>query len=264
MEYYVIVGFIIFRGGDHMRIIFVILFIFSQIVYPNDTKGQLLTYVSESPLFKGDLNAFVMNHIQYPLSAQKDSIEGRVFVSFMIDTLGNTLGHVVVRGIREDLNQEALRVARLIKFDAPAQQKDKPIEIRFVIPVDFSLKYDQIMRNNTICDSLDSKTDSLVLRKSSRRIVDRMCKKIYFYRNDNLLYFPIILLVNENRKPHSVQIELANELDSNVVKYLIEECMKLEFVSTKKSGINVNGCYTLIFRYDKKQERWFYPDMLYF
>lgn len=163
-----------------MRIIFVILFMFSQIVCPNDTKGQLLTYVSESPVFKGDLNAFVMNHIQYPLSAQKDSIEGRVVVSFMIDTLGNTLDHVVVRGIREDLNQEALRVARLIKFDAPAQQKDKPIEIRFVIPVDFSLKYDQVMRNNTICDSLDSKTDSLVLRKSSRRIVDRMCKKIHF------------------------------------------------------------------------------------
>lgn len=43
-------------------------------------------------------------------------------------------------GIREDLNQEALRVTWLIKFEAPAFQKDKPIITRYVVPVDFRLR----------------------------------------------------------------------------------------------------------------------------
>ncbi|WP_350472289.1 energy transducer TonB [Parabacteroides caeci] len=76
------------------------------------------------------------------------SIEGRVLISFMIDTMGNTFDHVVVRGIREDLDQDALRVARLIKYDTPAMQKYKPVIVKFVVPIDFSLQYDQLMKNN--------------------------------------------------------------------------------------------------------------------
>ena len=45
---------------------------------------------------------------------------------------------------------------------------------------------------------------------------------------------------------------------------LIDESMKLKFFPRKKSGVNRNGCYTLIFRFDKENEKWFYPDILYF
>lgn len=247
-----------------MRIICVILFIIIQILCPNCTNGQVVTNVSESPLFKGDLNAFVMNHIQYPSSAKKDSIEGRVVVSFTVDTLGNTFDHIVVRRIRDDLNQEALRVARLIKYDTPAMQKDKPMMVKVVIPVDFNMKYDQIIRNNSICDPLESNANSPVLKKSSQRRINKMCKKMHLYKNDNLLYFPIVLLIDENGKPISVQIQLENELSNSLVKYLRNESMKLEFIPTKKSGTNRDGCYTLVFRFDKEQEKWFYPEMLYF
>lgn len=247
-----------------MRILFILLFITIQTFCPNYVKGQLLTNVSGSPLFKGDLNAFVMNHIQYPPSAQNDSIEGRVVVSFAIDTLGNTFDHVVVRGIRDDLDQEALRVARLIKYDTPAMQKDKLIMVKFVIPVDFSLKYDQIIRNNSICDPWESNTNSPVLKKSSQRRVNKMCKKMHLYENDNLLYFPIVLLIDENGKPISVQIQLENELSNSLVKYLMDESMKLEFIPAKGSGMNRSGCYTLVFRFDKEHGKWFYPEMLYF
>ena len=182
----------------------------------------------------------------------------------MIDTVGNTFDHVVVRGIREDLDQEALRVARLIKYDAPAMQKDKPVIVKFVVPVDFSLQYDQLMKNNIICDSLNNHTDCPLLRKSSQKIVDKMCKKIHFYRNDNLSYFPIVLFINDDGKPITVQIKLESELDSRLVSDLIDESMKLKFFFREKSGVNRNGYYTLVFRFDKENEKWFYPDILYF
>ena len=247
-----------------MRILIIIFFVVAPLVYSNDMEAQLVTYVSRAPLFEGDLNAFVMNRIDYPLFAKRDSIEGRVLISFMIDTMGNTFDHVVVRGIREDLDLEALRVARLIKYDAPAMQKDKPVIVKFVVPVDFSLQYDQLMKNNFICDSLNNHTDSPLLRKSSQKIVDKMCKKIQSYRNDNLSYFPIVLFINNDGIPISVQIKLESELDSHLVSDLIDESMKLKFFPRKKSGVNRNGCYTLIFRFDKENEKWFYPDILYF
>ena len=51
---------------------------------------------------------FIKNNIDYPNSALKDSIEGRVIVAFMIDTLGATFDHNIVRGVRYDLDLEAL------------------------------------------------------------------------------------------------------------------------------------------------------------
>lgn len=92
-------------------------------------------------MYKGDLIHFIQTNIQYPSSAVRDSVQGRVNVTFMIDPVGNTFNHRILKdGIREDLNQEALRVTRLIKIETPAFQKDKPVVINYVVPVVFSLK----------------------------------------------------------------------------------------------------------------------------
>jgi len=105
-------------------------------------EGLLITRISSSPVFKGDLIHFIQTNIRYPSSAVLDSVQGRVNVEFIIDTIGYTFNHRILKGgIREDLNQEALRVTRLIKFDTPAFQKDKPVVMKYVVPVDFKLKY---------------------------------------------------------------------------------------------------------------------------
>ena len=119
--------------------------VFSQYI----TKGgELITIIDEAPIFKKKLDkkdnidslvTFIKNNIDYPNSALKDSIEGRVIVAFMIDTLGATFDHKIVRGVRYDLDLEALRVSRFLKFDVPALRKDKPVTIRYVVPVAFSL-----------------------------------------------------------------------------------------------------------------------------
>ena len=101
-----------------------------------------LLIIRISNIFKGDLIHFIQTNIRYPSSAVLDSVQGRVNVEFIIDTIGYTFNHRILKGgIREDLNQEALRVTRLIKFDTPAFQKDKPVVIKYVVPVDFKLKY---------------------------------------------------------------------------------------------------------------------------
>ena len=106
-----------------------------------DNDNTMILIVEESPFFNGDLKKFIQKEIDYPLSARRDSIEGTVIISFWIDTLGFTFGHKVIRGVREDLNNEALRVTKLINFERPALQKGRPLEVRCIVPVEFKLKY---------------------------------------------------------------------------------------------------------------------------
>lgn len=123
-----------------MRILLVMLLFAIEGVAQN-IDSLLIVRVSNPPVFKGDLIHFIQTNIQYPSSAVRDSVQGRVNVEFMIDTVGYTFNHRILKGgIREDLNQEALRVTRLIKFSTPAFQKDKPVVIKYVVPVDFIRK----------------------------------------------------------------------------------------------------------------------------
>jgi TonB family protein len=102
---------------------------------------EMITIIEEAPFFKGDLKEFIQGELVYPLSAKRDTIEGTVVISFKIDTLGLTVNHKVVKGIRDDLNNEALRIARRIKFDKPALQKGKPIAVEYTVPVVFDLRH---------------------------------------------------------------------------------------------------------------------------
>lgn len=105
------------------------------------TDVEMVTFIEETPYFNGDLKEFIQGELIYPLSAIKDTVEGTVVISFIIDTLGLTINHKVVKGIRDDLNNEALRIAKQIKFDKPALQKGKPIAVEHTVPVVFDLRH---------------------------------------------------------------------------------------------------------------------------
>jgi len=111
-----------------------------------DSIDYMINFIEDAPCFKGDLKEFIQTEINYPCSAQKDSIEGKVIVSFWIDALGATCNHEIIKGIREDLNNEALRVAKLINFDRPAMQRGKPIKVKYTVPFEFKLEKKTIFK----------------------------------------------------------------------------------------------------------------------
>ena len=59
--------------------------------------------------------ASVMGKLRYPASAESHNVQGRVVVSFVIDTLGAVSGYKVMQGIGYGCDQEALRVAQSMK-----------------------------------------------------------------------------------------------------------------------------------------------------
>jgi len=95
--------------------------------------------VESMPLFNGDLSVFIKKIMIYPSKALIDKIEGRVIVSFWVDNKGKTIEHEIVKGIRDDLNQEALRVTKLIVFSKPAMSGGKPVKVHYFITVEFKL-----------------------------------------------------------------------------------------------------------------------------
>ena len=86
-----------------------------------------------------NLQVFIGQNLKYPETAISDTIEGTVYITFWVDTLGFTYDHKIARGIREDVDNEALRVAKLIKFYKPAKNNGNPVEDSYTSPFRFRL-----------------------------------------------------------------------------------------------------------------------------
>lgn len=105
-------------------------------------KVEIINALESWPKYKGGvekLSIFINENINYPKNAFKDSIEGIVYISMDVDTDGSTHNHIIIKGIREDLDNEAIRIAKLIKFERAAMQNGKPVKIKYTLPIDFKL-----------------------------------------------------------------------------------------------------------------------------
>lgn len=82
----------------------------------------------------------ISQNLHYPETAIKDSLGGKVFVTFMVDTLGNTINAIVVKGVRKDLDEEAVRIVILLKGWIPATREGKKIiSHKLTLPITFKL-----------------------------------------------------------------------------------------------------------------------------
>jgi len=98
----------------------------------------------EMPEFPGGMSAmmnFIMENIKYPEDAKKAQKEGRVICSFIVDKEGKvTEPHVVQSSGTQSLDDEALRLISLMPDWKPGQDKGKPVNVIYTIPILFSLK----------------------------------------------------------------------------------------------------------------------------
>lgn len=83
---------------------------------------------------------FIQKNIIYPEEAKTKKLEGKVYVSFVVDKDGYIKDAKVVRGSHASLNQEALRVVLSSPRWEPGKEKGKPVSVSFTFPIIFSLK----------------------------------------------------------------------------------------------------------------------------
>lgn len=83
---------------------------------------------------------FIYSNIKYPRFARKEGIEGKALVSFVIDKDGKVIDLKVRRGICLDISSEVSRVVGMMPNWNPGIQRDKPVKVRYNLPVKFNLQ----------------------------------------------------------------------------------------------------------------------------
>ena len=100
--------------------------------------------VEEKPRFMGGdentFNAWVLNNIVYPEVAQENAVQGRVLLSFVVNTDGRVIDVVVTRGVDPALDREAVRAVQASPRWTPGRQRDKAVKVRYNFPVVFQLR----------------------------------------------------------------------------------------------------------------------------
>ncbi len=95
------------------------------------------------PEFPGGITAlyeYMANNLRYPVAAKEAGIQGRVFVSFVIEKDGSVTNVQVMRGIGGGCDEEAARVIQNLPRWRPGQMGTRPVRVSYSIPVFFKLQ----------------------------------------------------------------------------------------------------------------------------
>jgi TonB family protein len=117
--------------------------LFSYFSNETDESGEILEFIDEDASFRGGseaLQQWISENIQYPQSAIELGIQGKVYVSFVVEPNGVISNVVVERGVSDDLDREAKRVVRSMPRWKAGKNKGKLVRARCRIPFAFNLR----------------------------------------------------------------------------------------------------------------------------
>lgn len=83
---------------------------------------------------------FLNKNQKYPASARRMGVEGKVFVKFIVDREGAISNIEIVKGINADLDNEAIRLIKIMPPWKPGKQNGRSVKSQFVLPVYFKLE----------------------------------------------------------------------------------------------------------------------------
>ena len=108
----------------------------------NDRDKEVFVVVEEMPQFPGGEEAmmsWISRNVKYPQKAAEEKVYGMVHVSFVVSSTGKVSDVKIKKGVHPLLDAEAVRVVGEMPDWKPGSQKGKPVDVGYVIPVNFSL-----------------------------------------------------------------------------------------------------------------------------
>ncbi|QNK62038.1 TonB family protein [Pedobacter sp. PAMC26386] len=100
------------------------------------------TQIDESPTLKGGIEKFynyAMRNNTYPSDAQRGHIQGKVFLSFIVETDGNLTNVNVERRLYPSLDSEAVRIIKCSPKWISGKSHGFPIRAKLNMPLSFTL-----------------------------------------------------------------------------------------------------------------------------
>lgn len=114
-------------------------------IMEEEAEAGIFMVVEEAPAFPGGeeaLRKFLKDNIRYPQQALDASLQGTVFVTFVVEQDGSIGNARVLKGIGKGCDEEALRVVKMMPAWKPGTQRGKPVKVQINLPVRFALTND--------------------------------------------------------------------------------------------------------------------------
>ena len=106
-------------------------------------EAPIFFIVEEMPEFPGGpsaITAFINANVKYPVIAMENGVQGKVYISFVVNAKGKVENVKVVRGVDPSLDKEAMRVISALPDWKPGKQRNKPVKVSYTLPVNFVLQ----------------------------------------------------------------------------------------------------------------------------
>ena len=101
-----------------------------------------LVTIDKMPEFPGGINElmkYISENLHYPKLAQLKGIQGKVLVSFLVSKTGKVENPVIVKGLSDEINNEALRIVQSLPDWIPGENKGQKVSVHYTLPVIFKL-----------------------------------------------------------------------------------------------------------------------------
>lgn len=100
--------------------------------------------VEDMPQFQGgssdSFREYIAKNMKYPEIAAENGISGRVYIQFCVNSKGDVVDVIVLRGVDSALDKEAVRVVSGSPKWTPGKQRGKAVKVQFTFPVNFVLQ----------------------------------------------------------------------------------------------------------------------------
>jgi protein TonB len=105
---------------------------------------EVFFIVEDMPSFQGKgqegFRTWIAKNLRYPEIAAENGISGKVYVQFAVNSKGQVVDAVVVRGVDPALDKEAQRVVLASPKWSPGKQRGKAVKVQFTFPINFVLQ----------------------------------------------------------------------------------------------------------------------------
>ena len=106
----------------------------------NQQVFDVVEKMPEHPGGQAALFEYLQKNVKYPADAEKKKVEGRVLVTFVVNTDGSITDIEVVRKTFPSLDAEAVRVISGMPRWKPGEQKGQKVRVKYTVPLTFRLK----------------------------------------------------------------------------------------------------------------------------
>lgn len=114
-----------------------------EVIEEEIVEQEVFTIVETMPSFPGGqekLMQYLASNIKYPQIARESNVQGRVYLSFVIEPDGSVSNVKVLRGIGAGCDEEAMRVVKSMPKWSPGKQRGKAVRVSYTVPVNFKLQ----------------------------------------------------------------------------------------------------------------------------